>query len=326
MPLPTPGSNESKDQFMQRCMDETSGEFPDEEQRRAVCETQWERSMRNASKSNFRALQSQPGRSWYQIKNLDDGTAEVFLFDAIDIMGVDAEMFARELREIEADQINLRINSPGGNVFDGVAIAQALRQHPARVSARVEGVAASIASVIALAGDEVMMAKNSFIMIHEPFGGVMGTAEDMRHTASVLDKVSREIRSVYAERTGITEDRIQSLMVAETWMTSDEAIELGFADSVLGSEDGMQNISAFDFSAFANAPQSVAQMSREDRPRESDMERALRDAGCSRSEARAVVSAGKQALNQRDAETGTDEIASLLRERIDQMKTGGNDE
>ena len=175
-------------------------------------------------------------KSYIEIKNLSDDEAEVWIYDVIgqDFWGegVAAKTFVKELTDIKASQINLHINSPGGSVFDGQAIYNAIARHPANVTTFIDGIAASIASVIALAGDEVIMAENALMMIHEPFAIVMGNANDMRDGANMLDKVSETIKAVYSSKTNLSDKKISDAMAAETWFTADEALDAGLATEI----------------------------------------------------------------------------------------------
>lgn len=163
--------------------------------------------------------------------------AEVFIYEDVGagwLGGVSAKQFAADLKALgSVKTINLRINSYGGEVFDGVAIYTQLKNHPARVIAHIDGVAASIASVIAMAGDEIRIAEAGFIMIHNASGGVFGEAKDMRKVADLLDTVTATIADIYEARTGQTMEAIRSYMDEETWFTSAEAVEKLFADSVV---------------------------------------------------------------------------------------------
>jgi ATP-dependent Clp protease, protease subunit len=124
----------------------------------------------------------------------------------------------------------LRLNSPGGTVFDAVAIYNALKRHAGPVSVWIDGIAASAASYVAMAGDEVVMPENAFLMIHDPSGVVFGTADDMRAMAEALDKIKGSLVAGYAAKSGGAEDDIVALMAKETWLDAAEAMELGFAD------------------------------------------------------------------------------------------------
>lgn len=176
-------------------------------------------------------------RSWYRMraaaKDGKPASAEIEIYDEVGFWGIRAADFIRDLRAMgEVDAITLNINSPGGEVFDGLAIYNVLNRHPAQVTARIDGIAASIASVIAMAGDEVVMPDNAMMMIHDPTGLVIGTAEDMRDLAETLDKVKGSLVAAYRNKTGLEEDEIGALMAAETWLTASEAKAKGFCDRI----------------------------------------------------------------------------------------------
>lgn len=175
-----------------------------------------------------------PDRDWYRISNQtgDGGPAEVVIYDEIGWFGVSAEQFMGELRAVTAGEITLRLSSPGGSVFDGIAIMNALRSHPARVTVHVDALAASIASVIAMAGDRVVMQPHSQLMIHDALAGTVGNAEDLRELADLLDRQSDNIAAIYAERAGGTAEEWRAAMKRETWYSAEEAVEAGLADEV----------------------------------------------------------------------------------------------
>lgn len=194
--------------------------------------------------------------SWYEIKNVADKHAELWIYEQIGEdwwtgEGVTAKGFARDIAALEVASIDLHLNSPGGSVFDGQAIYNAIRNHPAKVTTYIDGIAASIASVIALAGDRVVMADNALFMIHNPFGAVQGTSADMRQMADVLDKVKDTIVGVYDERSHLSADELAAAMDAETWYTAAEAREAGFADEVAAP---LKLAACHDLSRFSNAP------------------------------------------------------------------------
>jgi len=164
--------------------------------------------------------------------NESDGKkrAAIHLLDAISWWtGNDARTFQQRLAALEVDEIELYINSPGGSVFEGVTIYNLLVAHPAAVKVHVLGLAASIASVIALAGDEVNVAENAMFMIHDPSAGVYGKAKDFRQVADVLDKITESILNTYESRTKLSRDQLRAAMAAETYYTADEAVTAGFA-------------------------------------------------------------------------------------------------
>jgi ATP-dependent protease ClpP protease subunit len=209
-----------------------------------------------------RASLRQGRTDWYRIENATTAAdaATIHVYDEIGYWGVTAQDFVAELQGITAERIELHVNSPGGDVFDGIAIMQALKSHAAHVTVTVDSLAASIASVIAMAGDRVVMAKNATMMIHEGHSVAIGNAADMRSTADLLDKVSDNIASIYAERAGGTVEEWRSRMVAETWYSADEAVAAGLADEVLGGKPAETNtwdLSIFNYSGRASAPEPV---------------------------------------------------------------------
>ena len=144
--------------------------------------------------------------------------------------GVSAKAFSQAMQEVGPGPLVVEINSPGGNVWDGLAIYNMLRGRQAPVTTRVVGIAASIASIIALAGDTVEMADASLFMIHDPSGMVAGTSDDMRKMANALDQHAEILAGIYTKRTGKTSAQIRAAMTAETWFTAQEAIQFGLAD------------------------------------------------------------------------------------------------
>ena len=184
------------------------------------------------------------GRSWYSIKNASDTETEIFIYDEIGLWGITANDFVRELADIRASKITLRVNSPGGAVFDGIAIYNACKRHRAEMFGFVDGIAASIASVILMACDTVTMSSHSQMMIHEANGLVIGPADDMRKMADILDKWSENIASIYVEQAGGTVEEWWARMKEETWFSDQEAVDLGLADGIEGQEENPENAAA----------------------------------------------------------------------------------
>jgi ATP-dependent protease ClpP protease subunit len=173
-------------------------------------------------------------RSWYRITNQTADEAEVMLYDEVGgWYGATADQFIADLRGVTAPNLRVRINSPGGSVFEGIAIANALRSHPANVTVQVDGIAASIASVIAMAGDRIEMAPNTMLMIHDASGLCMGNASDMEEMAELLDLISDNIADAYAARAGGTRDEWRARMRSETWYLPEDAVENGLADEAI---------------------------------------------------------------------------------------------
>lgn len=196
------------------------------------------------------AQSSTPG---YQIRN-QDGTADLLIYDAIDDwFGIAAQDVVRDLIALDAETLNVRINSPGGSVFDGIAIMNALKSHPATVNVVVEGLAASIASVIAMAGDTITMAPGSQMMIHDAMGICVGQADDMTTMAALLGKQCANIANLYAARAGGDVADWRAAMAAETWYSDQEAVDAGLADKVAGKAVSADVRASWDLRFFAHA-------------------------------------------------------------------------
>lgn len=177
---------------------------------------------------------NQPVESWYSMRAMARGSVEILLYDEIGGWGITAKQFAQDLAACgDVSQINLRIHSPGGDVFAGMAIYNTLKANPARVDVYIDGLAASMASVIAMAGDKVYMPTNAMMMIHKPWGAQGGDAEDMRRYADLLDKVEGTLVQAYVSKTGKSAEEIHALLKDETWMDGSEAVAAGFADQLI---------------------------------------------------------------------------------------------
>jgi len=241
-------------------------------------------------------------RAWYSITAGTKET-EVRIYDEIGWWGTTAKGLVQQITAIKTPVIRLRIHSPGGDVFEAAAIFNALKRHEARVEVHIDGLAASAASYIALAGDVVRMAKNAFFMIHNPWSFAVGDAEELRKAADITDKIGESMAETYAENSAKTLDEIKALMADETWFNAQEALDAGFIDEIEGEND----IEAkFDMSVFSHAPEQLQPRAGRDAdpepPSERDVERILRDAGFSRRQAAAIVAEGYQAADQRDAD------------------------
>lgn len=195
---------------------------------------------------------------WYRIANKAGDVAEVYIYDEIGYWGVTAKDFVDELRDITASRIELHINSPGGDAFDGIAIYQALKDHAAEVTTTVDALAASAASFIAMAGDQVIVTRNATMMIHDAFGLAVGNAADMRDMAERLDKISDNIADIYVQHAGGSVTSWRDAMRAETWYDADEAVAAGLADEVKGkgSQDAENSwdLSIYTYAGRGNAP------------------------------------------------------------------------
>lgn len=158
---------------------------------------------------------------------------------------VTPQAFRDELKKINSNKLTVQINSGGGDVWAGVSIHDALKELDAEVTVKVSGLAASIASVIAMAGDKIIMTPGSTMMIHRASMIAMGNADDMQKAIDMLETVEDGILSIYAERTGQTKDAVKEMLDAETWMSAEKAVELGFADEVVKPNKDEEPVNAF---------------------------------------------------------------------------------
>lgn len=198
-------------------------------------------------------------KKFWKMYALSEGVAEILIYEFIGAdffgEGMSAKRFADELKALgELNKIVVRINSPGGDVFDGQAIYTTLRGHKAEVEVHIDGIAASIASVIAMAGDKIIMPENAMMMIHNPWGFAVGEAADMRKMAESLDKVRESILVTYRAQTELDNTELARMMDEETWMTAAEAVELGFADEMVES---VKAAASFKLDYFRNVPDKL---------------------------------------------------------------------
>ncbi|QWV71977.1 Clp protease ClpP [Escherichia coli O158:H23] len=200
-------------------------------------------------------------KSWFRMQAGGQGEADIYIYDEIGFWGVTAKQFISDLNALgDITHINLHINSPGGEVFEGIAIFNALRNHGAGITVYVDGVAASMASLIAMAGDTVIMPENAFMMIHKPWGISGGDAEKMRTYADRLDKLESVMVPVYAQKTGKTTDEIAVMLADETWMSGAECLAHGFADQVTPAVRAMACIQSKRTEEFKKMPESIRNM------------------------------------------------------------------
>lgn len=212
--------------------------------------------MRNRNKLLKLFIDNAAKAKRYEVKATDEDEATVYLYDAIGSWwGIDAAQFVKDLNAIQAKTIHLRINSPGGDVFDARAIKTTLQQHPATIVSHIDGLAASAATYIALGADTVEIAKGGFFMIHNAWTLALGNANELREVADLLDKVDASIVADYLSKTGQDEDQIKSWMAAETWFSAEEAMEHGFVDSVFDADNDTQ--AHYDLTAYDNAPKEL---------------------------------------------------------------------
>lgn len=246
-------------------------------------------------------------RPWYRIDAAEGGSAVIYIYDEISWWGITARDFIDELNAINADNITVHINSPGGWVDDGIAIYNALRDHKAHVTTINDAGAYSIASVIMQAGDTRVANRHSMMMIHDALtildvlgyfnpADLEGLERDIRDARMLLDKTSDVLAGVYAERGGDTATW-RAAMRATTWYTAEEALAAGLVDEVVAGNEQASN--RFErsalFQSFRNTPEHLQRAATRDEGRtrtKREAEQTLRDAGWSAREAKAALSAG----------------------------------
>lgn len=207
------------------------------------------------------ATTTDAGESWYSMRALSASIGELRIEGEIGAWGITAKQFAKDLKALgDVSQINMYVNSPGGEVFEGIAIYNMLKHHPARIDGVVGGIAASMGSVILMSADTVSIPENAAIMIHKPWGIQGGDAEDMRRYAELLDQVEGSLVQAYVVKTGKTAEEIHALLDAETWMFGSEAVEAGFADKILEPLKAFAQIKSQRMQEFTNMPEAFKQL------------------------------------------------------------------
>lgn len=263
-------------------------------------------------------------KNWYSIKSMSKEVVSISIHDEIGCWGISAKDFIDELMQYpDAKSINLSIHSPGGEMIDGFAIYNVLKSHPATVHGHVEGIAASMASVILMAADTISMPENAFIMIHNPSGGAWGDSEDLRHMADLMDKFKASALAIYQKRTQLPEDELSEMLDYETWMNGHEAMAKGFVDTVTDAVEVAAKVNGFD-KHFKNMPVNNDHKSVKAIDTIKDFERYLRDAGgLSKGLATALTSRAK-AIFQSDSEPKPSEGLTEIHAALKRMKVPEN--
>ena len=185
--------------------------------------------------SNFIPLFDGHDRKWFNLKESENET-EIFIYDEISWWGITADDLVSTIVGIEADNITVRINSPGGSVFDGLAITNALRTHPANITTVNDSLAASIASIIMMAGDQRKAQNNSMMMIHNAWGIAIGDHHEMSKTAALLEKITGTLADEYARYSNEDASYFLNAMDNEAWLSAQESSDLGLVTEVLNAE------------------------------------------------------------------------------------------
>lgn len=258
--------------------------------------------------------------SWFKIKAKAGGASvlDVSIHDEIGIWGISAAEFIRELQSHkEAQVINLSVHSPGGNLLDGLAMYNSLLTHPATVNGTVEGIAASAASLVLMAADNIAVPEDVFVMIHNPWGFAIGDAEELRDTADIMEKMQNTSINIYQKRTGKDWDEIEEMMRGETWMTAAEALEHGFVDSITEPLNVAAKVCAFTKYFKAMPVQNSLAVEKIHSKR--DYEKFLRDSGLPRGLATSLTSRAADVF-QSDSEGKNDGELAQLSERLEKLR------
>jgi ATP-dependent Clp endopeptidase proteolytic subunit ClpP len=196
-----------------------------------------------------------PAQSWFAFKNsADNKSVEISIYDVIGSYSVSAKSFIAELKRAGEKDVTLRIHSPGGNILEGNAIYNALKRYPGNVDVVIDGIAASMASVVAMAGNTIEIAENGLVMIHNPNGYAGGDSRDLRKMADIMEKMKANIITAYEQKTGLSKEKLGQMMDDETWMTAAEALEHKFVDLIGGKSEAKNS---FDLSQFKNCARVV---------------------------------------------------------------------
>ncbi len=253
---------------------------------------------------------------WYSITDADDdGPAELFIYDYIGWPYNDALEVVNWLSSIKDTPVLARINSPGGDVWDGTAILNAIASHPAGVTTRVESVAASMASAIAMGGKRVQAYENTLMMIHNSSTFAGGNKAEFIEIADFLGKVDENLVKAYTSRTSLGKKKIREMMDAETWINAKDMKSDSFIDEII--DIGSPTKAEFNLSMFANVPDGATSYTGS--PTIRDIERALRDAGVSKKKAQSVLAGCRDQLGILDDPDANDEMEIANEEILSEL-------
>jgi ATP-dependent Clp endopeptidase proteolytic subunit ClpP len=255
------------------------------------------------SGSNFNLVK---GKKKYAIKN-EVGRNEIVIYDEIGFWGVDAESFRDDVSAMKGD-IDVRLDTPGGDVFAGMAMYNTLKQYDrGKVNTYIDGEAASAGGIIFLAGDNRYAPETSFLMLHEAWGGVIGNKREIEQFRGLLQMLDDQILNIVLKFSTRPDDETKAEFEKELWMSGKSAKEWGFVSELIEYDDGdlPDDIPVFDLSVFNNVPDTLNQPEACETQKPKDWETALRDAGMSRREAKAVLSEGLKALSHEPEQPDT---------------------
>jgi len=263
------------------------------------------------------------GSNWYKIKN-QSGVIEIDIYDEIGGWGIYAADFKRELEDVASGggPIVLNLNSPGGDVFEGIAVYHAVSKYRDRITVNITGVAASIASVVALAGSRLVMGQGTFLMIHDAWTIILGTAKNLRQRADTLEQIDIEMVGIYEQNSNLSRGDLIAAMDNETWYSPDQAYQAGFAEAIEDYGEIAAKSIAFDWRSYGyqRVPQQLWQARRHAvAPRtERELEDSLVTLGYSKKQAERISAKGYGALQGDPAQTNSQgdpgDVANAIRE------------
>lgn len=273
-----------------------------------------------------------PKNQFWRFEARGEDSAELFLYGVLSDSDwleddITPKKFAAELKALgDISQLTVHINSQGGDIFAGMAIYNLLRQHPAKIIVRIDGLAASAASIVAMAGDEIIMPKSAMMMIHNPWTIIDGDAGELRAAADTLDKLRVSLIDCYQDRTGLGADKLSELLDKETWLTAGEALELGFIDKISDGqifaeimEDTMYiNGVGFDLSEFPRLPAGVLNRAKKTRAKSTKNIRAEEPAATEAVEE--IVEEDIDELFEEDVEEARGKIAKDVKEALEKIE------
>jgi len=232
---------------------------------------------------------------WYSINDLAGDTPEIYIYDVIGYPYMDVGELLRTMATIKDKPILARINTPGGDVWDGMALLNGFLNHPAGVTVRIESLAASMGAVLAMGGRKVEAYSNAMMMIHNSWVVAAGNRTELLATADILEQVDENLMNEFVRKTKIGKKEMRDMLSAETWMNAKTMKEKGFIDTIIEAGKGAK--AAFDLSIFSNLPNEFKEQigNKEQKFTERDLERGIRDVfGLSESKAKAVITGCKK--------------------------------
>ncbi len=246
---------------------------------------------------------------WYKIESASDDEADILLYDYIGWPFNEAGDFVRALSSLKQNKIVIRINSPGGDIFDANAIHNAIKSHPSKPITRVESLSASASSYISIAGSKREAYKNTMFMIHEPMCGIYGNQYEVEEMRGILSQISDIMVDMYADNTNVGKRELKEMLKAETWMPAKVAKEKGFIDTIIEAGKGAK--AEYDLSVFSHVPDDLMADKEIDKRK---IEKALRDVGFTQNSAKAFIARGLKVNGSEIVdETKIDKLSNILK-------------